>query len=63
MQKKKEKRNMKTNPNAKHQGEKKSTKKDKHKKVIGEVKMNGYESFGSDENVDDQYKKSKAMRW
>ena len=31
------------------------------KKAIEKVKKNGYESFGSDENVDDQYKKTKAM--
>jgi len=29
--------------------------------VFEKVKKNGYESFGSDENVDDQYKKTKAM--
>ena len=33
----------------------------KAKKAIEKVKKNGYESFGSDENVDDQYKKTKAM--
>ena len=36
-------------------------KKDKAKKSVEKIKKNGYESFGSDENVDDQYKKTKAM--
>ena len=31
------------------------------KKAVEKIKKNGYESFGSDENVDDQYKKTKAM--
>ena len=47
--------------NNKHQGETKNRKKGKNKKAVEKVKLNGYESFGSDENVDDQYKKSKAM--
>ena len=33
----------------------------KQKKAVEKIKGNGYESFGSDENVDDQYKKTKAM--
>ena len=41
-----------------HQANKK---KNKGKKAVEKVKKNGYESFGSDENVDDQYKKTKAM--
>lgn len=36
-------------------------KKSKTKKLVEKIKKNGYESFGSDENVDDQYKKTKAM--
>lgn len=36
-------------------------KKNKTKKLVEKIKKNGYESFGSDENVDDQYKKTKAM--
>mmetsp|Transcript_8125 Transcript_8125/g.9738 ORF Transcript_8125/g.9738 Transcript_8125/m.9738 type:complete len:105 (-) Transcript_8125:970-1284(-) len=39
----------------------KQKKKGKQKKAIEKIKKNGYESFGSDENVDDQYKKTKAM--
>ena len=31
------------------------------KKAVLKEKKKGYESFGSDENVDDQYKKTKAM--
>ena len=53
MQKKKDKKNISTNPDGNNKGEKKSTKNAKHKNVIEKVKKNGYESFGSDENVDD----------
>jgi len=46
-------KNNKTNPDGKTQGEKKNKKKGKNKKAVEKVKLNGYESFGSDENVDD----------
>jgi len=41
--------------------EQKKEKQGKTQKAVEKVKKNGYESFGSDENVDDQYKKTKAM--
>ena len=46
-------KNNKTSPDGRHQGEKKNKKQGKHKKAVEKVKNNGYESFGSDENVDD----------
>ena len=45
----------------KDQQYKSKKKRSKVKKQIEKIKKNGYESFGSDENVDDQYKKTKAM--
>ena len=53
LQKKKDTKNNKTNPDGNNQGEKKNQKKGKHKKVIERVRKNGDESFGSDDNVDD----------
>ena len=57
----------KVTPNEKAEDKRKTEKaqghkkKNKGKKIVDKVKKNGYESFGSDENVDDQYKQTKAM--